>query len=78
MLSEPLWLRELNAPTSLADKIEQVVRLVRIPAQVRGRTFVFMRTLMYATQPAGSAFAGAMLAGGGYEATVVGRKRTPV
>lgn len=42
----------------------QVLRLARIPADIRGRTMTFMRTLLQATLPAGSALSGPMLLAG--------------
>jgi MFS family permease len=42
----------------------QVLRLARIPADIRGRTMTFMRTLLQSTSPAGSALAGPMLLAG--------------
>jgi MFS family permease len=42
----------------------QVLRLARIPADIRGRTMTFMRTLLQATSPSGSALAGPMLLAG--------------
>ncbi|TYB42787.1 MFS transporter [Actinomadura chibensis] len=44
----------------------QVIRVARIPAEMRGRMMTFMRTLMNSTSPAGSAIAGPMLAAGMY------------
>ncbi|MFF0388257.1 MFS transporter [Kitasatospora sp. NPDC004615] len=58
----------LSAPMTVSS---QVVRMVRIPAEVRGRTMTFMRTLMNSTSPAGAALAAALLAGNIYRPTVV-------
>jgi len=58
----------LSAPMTVSS---QVVRMVRIPAEVRGRTMTFMRTLMNSTSPAGAAVAGAMLAAGSYRPVVI-------
>ncbi|MGW4383546.1 MFS transporter [Kitasatospora sp. NPDC004531] len=58
----------LSAPMTVSS---QVVRMVRIPAEVRGRTMTFMRTLMNSTSPAGAALAAALLASNIYRPTVV-------
>ncbi|WBC16738.1 MFS transporter [Micromonospora sp. WMMA1998] len=49
----------------------QVLRLNRIPAEVRGRTMTFMRTLMNATSPGGAAIAGPLLAASLFAPTVI-------
>ncbi|GIJ48370.1 MFS transporter [Virgisporangium aliadipatigenens] len=44
----------------------QVIRVARIPVELRGRMMTFMRTLMNSTSPAGAALAGPMLVAGLY------------
>ncbi len=49
----------------------QTIRMRVIPAELRGRIFGVLRTLMQSTPPIGGALAGVMLAGGRTTATVV-------
>jgi MFS family permease len=50
-----------SAPMTVCS---QVIRVARIPAELRGRMMTFMRTLMNSTSPGGSAIAGPLLAVG--------------
>ncbi|MDQ1656344.1 MAG: hypothetical protein QOD41_1427, partial [Cryptosporangiaceae bacterium] len=58
----------LSSPMTVSA---QVVRLVRIPAELRGRSMTFIRTLMNGTLPLGSAIAAPLLGGGAYGPLVV-------
>jgi predicted MFS family arabinose efflux permease len=49
----------------------QVLRLNRIPAEIRGRTMTFMRTLMNATSPGGASIAAPLLAASLFAPVVV-------
>jgi hypothetical protein len=60
-----------NALSSPMTVSAQVVRLVRIPAELRGRSMTFIRTLMNGTLPLGSAIAAPLLGGGAYGPLVV-------
>lgn len=49
----------------------QTIRMRLIPAELRGRVFALLRTLMQSTPPIGGLLAGTALAGGGVTTTVV-------
>ena len=58
----------LSSPMTVSA---QVVRMARIPNELRGRSMTFIRTLINGTTPAGSAIAAPMLAVGAYRPLVV-------